>query len=572
MTGSAAGLSPARSLQRPGALALVTLVATGLALALPGSAAAAGTSIESAPSMTPGVTYSGDTATEPVIAHDLQSDRACTKDEQLWKLTLAAGERVLLRGVTSTPASGFQVEAVPPGVTESELLGTATISGVEASSLTEGLSFAAGRSGSWLIVVGPGCSGGDGPYQLSATVTAPTFIAGAGGGGTIASAPLLTPAVTVSGNTAADPVIPDDLHSDAACTRDEELWKLNLLAGEQVLLKGQTEPPASAFQVEAIPPGVTEPELLGTSPISGVQAGSLSEGLSFAASRSGTWLILVGPGCSGGDGPYQFSATVVAPAFIAGAGGGATIVSAPLLGAGTTVSGNTASGAVIAHDLQSDRTCTKDEELWKLNLLSGDKVLLKGQTESPASGFQVEAVPPGVTEPQLLGTSPIAGVEAGALAEGLSFTAKRSGSWLVVVGPGCSGNDGPYELSTSLTPVLPKLSDPILGDARLGTGHDVSLRLTLSEAGSVVVSISEKLKGRRSDGHCQLHRRLGRPCSVAVHRLTLTFGAVRGHNTLTLGTASLGSGSYYATVTAIDALGRVSKAVSLAFHVVRHHR
>ena len=74
-------------------------------------------------------------------------------------------------------------------------------------------------------------------------MTPPAFIAGPGGGNTVENAPLLTPGVTVSGNTAADNDISHNLNSDAACTKDEELWTLNLIAGDNVTLKGADEAP-----------------------------------------------------------------------------------------------------------------------------------------------------------------------------------------------------------------------------------------------------------------------------------------------------------------------------------------
>jgi hypothetical protein len=549
-------------------LGLTVLVVSSIGTTLPAAAAAGGgTTLAAAPLMTVGTTYSGNTTSEPVIGHDLQSDTACTKDEQLWQVELAAGDKVLLRGVTSVPASGFAIEAIPPGVTEAQLLGTSPITGVEHGSLSEGLSFAAPRGGRWLIVVGPGCSDSDGPYQFSASVTPPAFAPGLGGGGSIAGASALPPGVTVSGNTAVDGVIPADLHSDRACTRDEELWTLSLSAGDQVLLRGLTESPSAGFDVEAIPPGVTEPQLLGTAPIVGVESGSLSEGLSFAVSRAGTWLIIVGPACGNGDGPYQLSATVQPPAFPAGPGGGETIAGAPLLTPGVTVSGNTAADAVINNDLHSDRACTRDEELWRLRLLRGDKVALGGHTEPPASSFNVEAMPPGVSEPQLLGTAPVGGVESGGLTESLSFTATASGTWLVLVGPACGNGDGPYQLSTSLVPILPRITGVHLGTGRLVSGHRTRLRVALSEAATVSVTLLRISRGRLVRGHCVTGRRRGKRCELLHRQTTLRFAAIHGVHTLQLAPGRLPPGAYAVVMTATDALGRTSKAVRVSLIV-----
>jgi len=451
-TQQAEGLPRSLRADRSIRFAVLALLVSVAAMSLSATAfAAGGSTIASAPVLSNGVTVSGDTATDTtVIKHSLASLPVCTKDEELWTLNLVAGEHVLLKGQTQSPGGGFVVQAIPPGGSEAALLGTSPISGVQAGNLGEGLSFAAARSGAWLIVVGPSCDGGtDGTYEFSPTDTPPAFPAGHGGGSTIASAPALSNGVTVSGNTAADQTITRSLAALPVCTKDEELWTLNLVAGEHVLLKGQTEEPGRGFIVQAIPPGVSEATLLGTSPISGVQAGNLGEGLSFAAARSGTWLIVVGPSCDGGsDGPYQISPTDTPPAFPAGLGGGSTIASAPALSNGVTVSGNTAADRVIAHPLAALPVCTKDEELWTLNLVAGEHVLLKGQTEEPGRGFIVQAIPPGVSEATLLGTSPISGVEQRNLDEGLSFTIARSGTWLITIGPSCDGGtDGPYQLT-----------------------------------------------------------------------------------------------------------------------------
>jgi hypothetical protein len=477
----------------------------------PCAAAQGGASVATAPLLVPGQTVSGNTASDTVISHSLESLPTCTKDEELWTLNLTAGEKVLLKGQNGAPASDFQVQAVPPGVTETALLGDSPIAGVQTGSLSDGLSFAAARSGTWLIALGPACGfeGHDGPYQLAATLTPPTFVAGTGGGNTIATAVALAPGKTFSGNTAADAAISHSLQSLPTCTKDEELWTLNLTAGEKVLLNGQTEAPASDFQVEAVPPGVSEPTLLGVAPVAGVQTGSLSSGLSFAAARSGTWLIAVGPACGfeGHDGPYQLAATVTPPTFVAGTGGGDTIATAPLLGSGQTVSGNTAADAAIPHSLVSVSPCTKDEELWTLSLAAGDKVLLKGQTEAPASDFQIEAIPPGVSEPTLLGVAPIAGVQSASLTNGLSFAAPKSGTWLIVVGPACGfeGHDGPYQLTTSVIPLRPLLSSNTskLVVFRGSAGVEIGCR-TAPCAGEVELTkqiVVKHRKGRRVISH-----------------------------------------------------------------------
>jgi hypothetical protein len=396
---------------------------------------------------------------------------------------------VLLQGRETAPASNFIVEALPPGVTDTQLFGTSKIAGAQAKNMHEGLSFAAPVSGTWLVVVGAYCDEAKaGPYELTATVTPPVFLAGQGGGSTVETAPLLSPGQIVSGNTAADTVIPQNLESTPACTHDEELYTLNLTAGDQVLLQGREEAPASNFIVEALPPGVTDTQLFGIAKIAGAQAKNMHEGLSFAAPVSGTWLVVVGAYCNeAAPGPYQMTATVTPPLFAAGPGGGVSLETAPLISSGQTVSGNTAADKVIPQNLESTPACMHDEELYTLNLTAGYHVLLQGREEAPASNFDVEALPPGVTDTQLFGIAKIAGAQAKSLHEGLSFAIPKSGRWLVVVGSSCNeAAPGPYQLTVTGGSAPPSSSIKVL--SHRVKSHTVTLVLHPSSPGTLTVS------------------------------------------------------------------------------------
>jgi hypothetical protein len=206
---------------------------------------------------------------------------------------------------------------------------------------------------------------------------------------------------------------------------------------------------------------------------------------------------------------------------------GTTVETAGLLTPGVTVSGDTASERVIGHGLSSVPACTKDEQLWAVNLIAGDKVTLHGAEEAPAEGFVVEAVPPGTSDATLLGTASIRGVDEGSLEGGLTFTAPRTGTWVIIVGPSCDGRDGPYRLSAKLIPVLPRLTSLVFPARVLGTGRAATLRLTLSEPGTVRVPVRQILTGRRLHGSCSQHARRGRSCSLAIHRTTFTFAGAK---------------------------------------------
>jgi hypothetical protein len=449
----------------------VVLLAVSLVMSATPASAAGGTTVETAPLISSGQTVSGNTAQDSVISQGhLPSTPDCMNDEELWTINLVAGEQVLLKGQLEAPAWAFDIDALPPGVTDAQFFGSVPIAGSQTGSLTDGLSFAASKTGTWLIVVGPQCGGSDGPFQFTAQVTPAAFAVGNGGGTTVETAPLIASGQTVSGDTAQDSVITQGhLPSTPDCMNDEELWSVNLVAGDQVLLKGQLEAPAWAFNVDALPPGVTDAQFFGSIPIAGGQTGSLTDGLSFAASKTGTWLIVVGPQCGGSDGPFEFTAQVTQAAFAVGTGGGTTVETAPLLVPGQTVAGNTAQNSVITQGrLPSTPDCMNDEELWSVNLVAGDQVLLKGQLEAPAWAFDVDALPPGVTDAQFFGSIPIAGSHTGSLSDGLSFTASKTGKWLVVVGPQCGGTDGPYQLTATLTE--PPFPLPVTGMASTPDG------------------------------------------------------------------------------------------------------
>ena len=159
--------------------------------------------------------------------------------------------------------------------------------------------------------------------------------AAAQGGTTVETAPLIASGETVSGDTASDSVITN--HPDGANMNDAEVWRLNVLAGDTVFLKGEVEAPGRNFEILALPPGVTDAELTGVSEVPGTQRGLLEYGLSFSAPKSGTWLIVVGRNFSGIDGAYKLIALVSPGAFSPGAGGGTTVETAPLIAPGETV-------------------------------------------------------------------------------------------------------------------------------------------------------------------------------------------------------------------------------------------
>jgi hypothetical protein len=145
---------------------------------------------------------------------------------------------------------------------------------------------------------------------MGGTVALSSTEASAQGGASIATAPTITPDQTVTGNTASD-AVDQQVQLSNVCVNNAEFWRLTLAAGDAVQLSGREEAPASDFDVAALPPGVTDTELVAGGEIQGVQSASLDNGgLKFNAGQSGSWTVMVGSDCdSDRNGPYQLVAT-----------------------------------------------------------------------------------------------------------------------------------------------------------------------------------------------------------------------------------------------------------------------
>ncbi|MDQ6744993.1 MAG: PQQ-binding-like beta-propeller repeat protein [Actinomycetota bacterium] len=107
-----------------------------------------------------------------------------------------------------------------------------------------------------------------------------------------------------------------------------------------------------------------------------------------------------------------------------------------------------------------------------------------------------------------------------------------------------------------------RLVPAIVRRARRGT----TLRLRLSEAGRVTVSISRLLGGRRVHGHCVAGARHGRRCTVLRLRARRRFTAAAGPRRLRLVLRGLGPGSYLVRI-ALNAHGKPSRPVTLRLRI-----
>lgn len=145
-----------------------------MALAAAPATAAGGTSIATAPLVTPGVAQSSDTATDStVVGTDGSQVTGCWIDFEYWRLALGAGSVLTISGSEGVPASSFEVGVFPPGTSNASIGTTAAL----ASGFPEQgrvLRFTAPAGGTYVLVAGPNCYNGmNGPYSFVATVAAP---------------------------------------------------------------------------------------------------------------------------------------------------------------------------------------------------------------------------------------------------------------------------------------------------------------------------------------------------------------------------------------------------------------
>jgi len=120
--------------------------------------------------------------------------------------------------------------------------------------------------------------------------------------------------------------------------------------------------------------------------------------------------------------------------------------------------------------------------------------------------------------------------------------------------------------------LAPELSDVSLAPSHFEVGARPRLRVKLSRAATVTVSISRTLTGHIARGRCARGAGRGQACATSAHETTLQLQAARGVDTLSLSIPGVTAGDYTATVTAHDAGAGASGAVTLGFAVGRAHR
>jgi hypothetical protein len=133
----------------------------------------------------------------------------------------------------------------------------------------------------------------------------------AGGGASIASAPIVKLGAEQVQNTASDRTSTGDVGSGTSlgCWNDHEFWRVPLAAGDAVLLKGTSVSPGHSFSIAVFPAGTTDRNV---SKATAIVVGFPDRApVRFTARSTGTYALVAGPNCyDGTDGTFKFSVTV----------------------------------------------------------------------------------------------------------------------------------------------------------------------------------------------------------------------------------------------------------------------
>jgi polyvinyl alcohol dehydrogenase (cytochrome) len=124
----------------------------------------------------------------------------------------------------------------------------------------------------------------------------------------------------------------------------------------------------------------------------------------------------------------------------------------------------------------------------------------------------------------------------------------------------------PAAVSTTRAPLISHAS---IHPRRFKARHGAKLRLTLNEAATVTVSITQLRHGRIRGHRCSARANRGKRCRVRVVLLRRRLRAHAGANSFKLRLRSLAPGNYTALVYATDATGARSKTARITFTTVR---
>ncbi len=115
----------------------------------------------------------------------------------------------------------------------------------------------------------------------------------------------------------------------------------------------------------------------------------------------------------------------------------------------------------------------------------------------------------------------------------------------------------------------PSIARVSVAPRRFTAARGTTLRVTLSEAATLTVAVTQLRRGHRVGRSCSLAARRGRQCFTRVTTLRLLFRARGGRRAFTLHLRTLKAGHYTALVSATDSLRRRSRTLTVTFTVVR---
>jgi len=161
------------------------------------------------------------------------------------------------------------------------------------------------------------------------------------------------------------------------------------------------------------------------------------------------------------------ASSIVGPDFAQAKGGGTTIADATLVATDMTQWGDTRSpdmvvnkNSPLAAGCPAGSSGSLHEQVWKVDLVRGDRVTVTGTYNAPARGMEIAFWPAGTTDADLAaGRIPhrnfsgnnIAGYAGGDLGlyRSITFTVPSSGTYPFVVGS-CDGSAGPYNFDITV--------------------------------------------------------------------------------------------------------------------------
>jgi hypothetical protein len=137
-----------------------------------GSLAAGGTTIASAPTITPGATVSANSATDSTAVGDdgVGFESGCWDAVEYWKLPLTAGDDVTISVTIGVPTYNLEIGVFPAGTTDKSLTNAHSVkTGLPSDKVP--LAFTAPATGTYAVAAGPNCyNGASGPFTFVVSV------------------------------------------------------------------------------------------------------------------------------------------------------------------------------------------------------------------------------------------------------------------------------------------------------------------------------------------------------------------------------------------------------------------